>query len=307
MWSLNRILEVQKLVWLNGYWVLVATRFEWIRKTFLLISVGSAMLKVILKRGFPLAPFKSALFLPTIYMLLAHIRIPLTRGTKSLAWFKWIVFWLALIPCFKEATAKDLGKVGTVFEMQEIDLLAWIEQKLLEAQKSGEWETVEMQLRERAKHYVERPTPVELPKTTKPRRFPYDPSVRAPYDLQDHKGTVFHRRGDVVNPLETVTLQQPMFFINGDDAAQVQFALAFEEEKNIEAIWILVKGSVPMLEKQLKRTLYFDQGGAFVKKLGIQQVPAIVVQEGARLMIDEMLVPESFSNVNEDVDEKHEF
>jgi conjugal transfer pilus assembly protein TraW len=37
-----------------------------------------------------------------------------------------------------------------------------------------------------------------------------------------------------------------------------------------------------------KQTVYYDQGGSLVRRLGIRQVPAIVSQDGKRLRIDEV-------------------
>ena len=48
---------------------------------------------------------------------------------------------------------------------------------------------------------------------------------------------------------------------------------------------ILVKGSPLKLQRKEKIWIYFDQGGILTSKLGITQVPALVVQEGLQLKI----------------------
>jgi conjugal transfer pilus assembly protein TraW len=40
----------------------------------------------------------------------------------------------------------------------------------------------------------------------------------------------------------------------------------------------------------MKIRVYFDQGGALVRKFGISQVPAIVSQEGRMLKVNEVKV-----------------
>jgi conjugal transfer pilus assembly protein TraW len=215
---------------------------------------------------------------------------------KPLGLFRLVVFWLVLIPCFNAANAKDLGKIGPVFEIKELDLLAWIQQKVLEVQQSGEWEQVEMQMKNRLEENLKKPKPVlGLRKTVNPRRFIFNTRVSAPYDLKDDKGQIFHRKGDIVNPLEQLRLPQPLFFLDGDDAEQIAWALAKEEAEDIEAVWILVKGSPFELMKQLKRALYFDQQGWMVKKFGLEQVPAFVVQEGTHLVVEEVQLNTSAS------------
>lgn len=183
--------------------------------------------------------------------------------------------------------------MGSVVNITEPDLLVWIENRLKAAQLSGEWEQLEMKMKSRLEAFLKRPTPVlGLQKTVTPKRFSFEPFATAPYDLKDHRGKIFHRKGDRVNPLALLKLQQSLIFIDGDDAEQVQFALAFEEKKNENTILILVKGPVFELMKTLKRPLYFDQNGSLVKKFGIQQVPAIVTQEGQHLVIEEVMVGE---------------
>ena len=70
-----------------------------------------------------------------------------------------------------------------------------------------------------------------------------------------------------------------MLFIDGDDELQVKFALKGQ------AKIILVKGSPLKLQRKEKIWIYFDQGGILTSKLGITQVPALVVQEGLQLKI----------------------
>ena len=86
------------------------------------------------------------------------------------------------------------------------------------------------------------------------------------------------------------SLTKPLVFINGDDKEQLHWALKFEEQRNQEATLILVQGPVFELMHTLKHPLYFDQGGWLVHKLGIQQVPAVVSQEGVRLIIEEVKI-----------------
>ncbi len=49
----------------------------------------------------------------------------------------------------------------------------------------------------------------------------FDPSVRLAADIRDNEGRVFARQGEVMNPLQYVPFNQTLYFINGDDPAQV--------------------------------------------------------------------------------------
>ena len=142
---------------------------------------------------------------------------------------------------------------------------------------------------------VERPKPVEgLSKALKSRVFTYDPTYVVPEDLKDHQGRIIHSKGTRLNPLETVTLSQSLLFFDGDDGDQVAFAKAKLKEKSKESLkeglikLILVKGAPLALSEELKVPVYFDQLGLLTKKLGIRHVPALVMQEGLHLRIEEI-------------------
>src|SRR4029077_12524398 len=102
---------------------------------------------------------------------------------------------------------------------------------------------------------------------------------------RDHKGTVFHKAGTTLNPLELHSLKHPLLFINGDDLEQVTWAKKYI---HLNPKIILVNGSPFNLMQALDIPIYFDQGGTIIKKLGIKQVPARVEQEDKKLVISEV-------------------
>ena len=209
---------------------------------------------------------------------------------KVLGWCLSVKFWLVLILFFNEPLfAKELKTIGTLYEIKETDILQVIEEKLTKLQETGDLKKMEEEMMEITKAYVKHPKPVRnLTKTKEPRHFEHDPTVVVKDDLKDTKGNIFYRKGARINPLKVFSLTKPLVFINGDDKEQLNWALKLEEKNNQEAILILVQGPVFELMNTLKRPLYFDQGGWLVHKLGIQQVPAVVSQEGEHLRIEEV-------------------
>lgn len=192
-----------------------------------------------------------------------------------------IVFYSASI------SAKDLGTFGETFPIVEENLLSFIQGKLSQLHASNELAKHQSAIVERVVKSIRCPAAVEgLIKTKEPRQFYYDPSILVPYDLKDHRGIVFHKAGTFLNPLELYTLRSPLLFIDGEDAEQVDWA---KRQNNTSKI-ILVKGSPFELMKGDPQPIYFDQGGSIVKKLGIQQVPARVEQQGKKLMVSEILL-----------------
>jgi conjugal transfer pilus assembly protein TraW len=90
--------------------------------------------------------------------------------------------------------------------------------------------------------------------------------------------------GAHIAPLEHVSWGQPLVFIDGQDDAQVAWAL----KQNAEIV--LVQGSPVTLSEKHSKWFYFDQAGVLTKKFGITQVPAIVSQEAQRLKIEEIFL-----------------
>lgn len=63
-----------------------------------------------------------------------------------------------------------------------------------------------------------------------------------------------------------------------------------EEFNNLEIRIILVGGKILELQEDIGRTLYFDQAGELTNKFGIEQVPAMVAQDGKSLKISEIKI-----------------
>lgn len=175
----------------------------------------------------------------------------------------------------------DLGVYGETFQIEEKSLLEVIKTKLQALSASGKLEKHQQIILKKAKEQLNRPPPVKnIHRTTTPRSFDWDPSITVPYDLKDHKGNVFQRKGTKVNPLDTHPFRYPFLFVDGDDPEQVAWAI--KQHQIAEALHkpkiILVQGAPFDLSKKLNLPVYFDQSGVLVKKFGIAQVPAKVSQ-----------------------------
>ncbi|SQK25849.1 conjugal transfer protein TraW [Escherichia coli] len=86
---------------------------------------------------------------------------------------------------------------------------------------------------------------------------------------------LFARQGEVMNPLQYVPFNQTLYFINGDDPAQVAW-MKRQTPPTLESKIILVQGSIPEMQKSLDSRVYFDQNGVLCQRLSIDQVPARV-------------------------------
>ena len=184
------------------------------------------------------------------------------------------------------ASAKDYGQVGTVFPVIEADLLRVIEMKLTSLQATGQMDAMNKRFRERTEAKVRRPTPVAgIDRASVPRSWLYDPSIIIDHEIRDHKGNLIAEKGKRVNPLDFVVVKTPLVFINGDDPAQVAWALKRYDDR---AKIIMVAGAPLEAMTAHQRRFYFDQEGRLTAKFGIHAVPAVVVQEGHAMRVNEI-------------------
>jgi conjugal transfer pilus assembly protein TraW len=189
---------------------------------------------------------------------------------------------LLLIFCVLPCSAKDLGVIGTTFDIVEKSLLKIIEEKLQELKVSGKLTDYQKELQERVRLSINRPRPVEgLQKTITYQSREYDPSFVLDKDIKDHEGNLIATAGTKYNPLDYHLFGKPLLLIDGDDVTQVAWAL------NQEGKIVLIQGTPLLLTKEHKRTFFFDQGGVLVRKLGLSKVPVRVSQKDKVLLIEE--------------------
>lgn len=192
--------------------------------------------------------------------------------------------------CSVAADARDYGQLGTVYPVMEPDLLTQIEQRLKAAEASGKIAAMQKTLVQRTKARVMRPRPVAgLVRAVKLRSWAYDPTITVEQDILDDKGRVIAAKGQRINPLDHVPLRQSLVFLDGDDPAQVAWALRWTTPLNAKLI--LTKGSPFERMKAAQRRFFFDQEGKLIAKFGIRAVPAVVEADGRVLKVSEVPVP----------------
>lgn len=187
--------------------------------------------------------------------------------------------------------AKDLGVMGDVYTIREMDLLSLIQSRVVALQQSGQWQAIETDMQQRAMRYRDRPSPVPgLTKAIETKSWLFDPSITLGRDVTAPDGTRIVRAGTRVNPLTKISLSKALIFFDGDDVDQVKWVLKQIKAQQTPAKLILVKGSLLQQEKTFHQPIYFDQSGRLTKHFTIQHVPAIVSQQGLQLRIVEVRV-----------------
>jgi conjugal transfer pilus assembly protein TraW len=185
------------------------------------------------------------------------------------------------------AAALDLGVIGPAYAIAEPDLLVELQARLTEKARTGELRELERAARQRIVAGIETPPPVPgLARSAQSRTFYFDPTVVVGEPIVDGEGHVLVAAGTRTNPLDVVSLSQPLLFFDGRDAAQVRQAKALIERYGGKVKPILTAGSYLNLMRRWRMSVYYDQQGVLVQKLGITELPALISQEGKRLRID---------------------
>ncbi|MCA0240118.1 MAG: type-F conjugative transfer system protein TraW [Proteobacteria bacterium] len=198
----------------------------------------------------------------------------------------------ALLIVGGKAGAVDLGTIGPTYEIAEPHLLAFIEQRLREKERSGELQRLAEAARARGIDTVRQPPPVEGLRTTeRPRTFYVDPSFTLDRNITDPLGRLMFAAGTRKNPLEVVSLSRHLLFFDARDPRQVKHARELNGRYAGRIKPILTGGSYLDLMKAWRVPVYYDQSGTLTRRFGIRQVPALVSQEGLRLRIDELGLP----------------
>jgi conjugal transfer pilus assembly protein TraW len=196
---------------------------------------------------------------------------------------------ILMLPFLSLADAlKDYGIRGATFVIKERSLLEVIYERLAKAQDDGKIAQLQENFAQKVKQKISKPLPpLGIVNTQEAREFFFEPSYLQTQDVKDHKERIIVKAGTSINPLNHLAWGEAMLFIDGDDQAQVQWALKHLNDEGSAKI-VLVKGSPLELNDQYDRWFYFDQAGVLTSKLGIKQVPSIVTQDGLRLKIQEI-------------------
>jgi conjugal transfer pilus assembly protein TraW len=193
---------------------------------------------------------------------------------------------LALILCCSSSFAKDLGQHGTVYPVIEDNLLDVMVQRVEHMQKTGELRMKQNEMIASVEKQIYQPLPVFGLNSSEKERVSYiELSTILEKPILDKNGKVLIAKGTRINPLDLIDFTSSLYFIDGNDDKQIEWAI---DEGGKNAIILLVDGSVIDLMKLYDAKFYFDQDGTLIKKLGIKQIPAKVEPFGDMLKVHEV-------------------
>jgi len=188
------------------------------------------------------------------------------------------------------AQAQDHGQMGQTWPVIEPDLLSVIKARLDHAQETGKLDEMNRQFAAKVKNRVMRPVPVSgMARAEETRSWEFDPAIVVENDIRDHQGNLIAARGQRVNPLATSGLSKKLVFVDGDDPAEVEWALGHGPDERAKIIF--VDGSPFESMRTHQRRFYFDQEGKLSSHFGITRTPALVEAKGNVLLITEKAIP----------------
>lgn len=211
----------------------------------------------------------------------------LVRCTRAVA-FSLVtaaVLGTLLLGSSAKANAEDLGIYGQTYAIIEPDMLVMLEKKAKKFVASGAYDKWKKESIARATATFKEPPPSGTGHATVARDYLFDPSVILKQDIADLNGRVFVPKGARVNPLDYVSLQQPLYLFDGRDPAQS--AWAAKQNRKIRGVLILTAGRWIDVSKKMGQRVFFDQAAQIANRFGIDGVPASVTQEGKFLRVIE--------------------
>lgn len=183
-----------------------------------------------------------------------------------------------------QSQAKNLGVVGDVWVIQEQNLLSLIEERLSEKFDGKSEDEIRKEIEKRITKNILQPPAIELPRAKENSERIFDPSFTLEKDIADHKGKVFAKKGQIINPFDATPFNRTLIFINGDDEEQIKWFKSFKPETEIVKT-ILIKGNLKEVTEKLDIDLYFDQNQALIKRFSIKSVPTVIDEKKGKKLL----------------------
>lgn len=183
---------------------------------------------------------------------------------------------------FSVVEAKDLGRQGHVFSIEEEDLLMMLKNRTKNLNEKVD--SLSVQFKKECCSKIKMPTPINLSSASVYSVKYMDPTVCLEQDIKNHLGEVIISKGSCINPLEIIEHLDALLFFDADNTSQLEWA----KKQNKLVKWVLTKGKPLEIEEQESYPVYFDQFGLLVEKFQIRYLPAKVSREGLKLKIEEI-------------------
>ncbi|WP_445366680.1 TrbC family F-type conjugative pilus assembly protein [Methylomonas sp. BW4-1] len=206
------------------------------------------------------------------------------KGVSSLTW---------LNDKFKAGATGDLGRLGEIFDIAEIDLLEEIKRRMA----AIDWRQKQQQAIAR---FWEQQKFEVLPVALEDRERLIDMSITAPRNLTAPNGQLIFRAGQTVNPLDNMPFGLCLIVFDATETAQVQSVRHLScQDKKARVMYLATSVSrqdgwdgLKALETSLNSSVYLLTPDVR-SRFQLQHVPSLVEQTGNRLVVRERKLPAS--------------
>lgn len=185
---------------------------------------------------------------------------------------------LAVRPCTLQAKPKDLGVYGNLYPIEEVDLLAYIQERA----KQVDQEELNKKMREDFEHSLE--VSLNVPEAKEVRTRYVDPSITVTSPVYDHKGHVIAPSGDI-NPLEKIQLTDTIVALKESQMGIIPELKKYH--KNL--LLLLTDGNLQRAAEKIGQMVY-KADSHMLERLGVEKVPSVITEEGTKLRVEEIPV-----------------
>ncbi len=190
---------------------------------------------------------------------------------------------------FSKGLAKDLGTFGAIYQINEKDMLEEIKAHINQLEQQGKLNKLKENIIAQVKDSLTNFVAIEgISPTKKPRSWLFDPSITIGQDIVDDHGIFIAKAGSKLNPLSYINLNNRLIFIQGNDLAQLDWAITKYNQYDKKVKIILTSGNPIALMQKFKIPFYFDQDGIISNHFGLKQNPALIEQHDLMLQISEI-------------------
>jgi len=181
----------------------------------------------------------------------------------------------------------ELERIGKVYQVVEPNMLSEIYERV----KSKNIDIKQHITKERIKNYKP-DNLVKLKKAKEPRTFTVDLTYTLEFDIVDGSGNIIYPKGFVFNPLDYVTLHNPLIVINGTNTNEVKWFEKSEYQKKLENMLLITDGSYFELSSRLKRPVFYADR-RIIERFKLDATPSIVIQKGNLIEVKEIVVSDN--------------
>lgn len=206
------------------------------------------------------------------------------KGVSSLTW---------LNDKFKAGVTDDLGRLGEVYDIAEIDLLEEIKRRMA----AIDWRQKQQQAIAR---FWDQQRFEVLPVALEDRERVIDMTITAPRNLTAPNGQLIVRAGQTVNPLDNMPFGLCLIVFDATETSQVQWVHQSScQDKKARVMYLTTSVSrqdgwngLKALETSLNSSVYLLTPDVR-SRFQLQHVPSLVEQTGNRLVVRERKLPVS--------------